>query len=126
GVADVRLTLHDVLPRRGVRVLEVGHEDSRTRVERVGHHLAFNRPRDLAPAILKIVRRGRDSPLTLAQLARLRQEPGVHAGVELCLAFLPTPEQLESPRVELTLEALDERERLAREDLVPYSCVHAV
>ena len=42
GVDEVRLALDAVRPRGRVRVLEVGHEDLRARVERVDHHLAVD------------------------------------------------------------------------------------
>ena len=44
-VAHVSLAVDDVGPRRRARVLEVGHEDLRARVERVDHHLALDRAR---------------------------------------------------------------------------------
>ena len=59
-VREVPLPLDAVLPRRRVRVLEVGHEDLRARVERVDHHLAVDRARDLDAAIGDLVRERRD------------------------------------------------------------------
>jgi hypothetical protein len=46
-VQQVALAFDDVLPGRGVRVLEIGHEDARARVESVDHHLPVDRACDL-------------------------------------------------------------------------------
>src|SRR5437870_11938242 len=50
GIAEVRLALHDVPPRRRVRILEIGHERLRPRVKRIDHHLSIDGPGDLDPA----------------------------------------------------------------------------
>ena len=52
-----------VRPGRRVRVLEVGHEDLRARVERVDHHLAVGRAGDLDAAVLEVGRRLGDLPV---------------------------------------------------------------
>ena len=83
---DVPLALDDVLPRRRVGVLVVGHEDAGARVERVDHHLAVDRAGDLdsggrgrsagASATRHPASRGRPpSPGQEARRARPRRAP---------------------------------------------------
>ena len=59
--ASVRLTWPSMqfCPGRRVRVLEVGHEHLRARVEGVDHHLAVDRAGDLDAAVLQLGRRRR-------------------------------------------------------------------
>ena len=61
-------------PGGGVRVLEVGHEAARARVERVDHELAVGRAGDLDAAVEVVARRRGDLPVALADLARLGEE----------------------------------------------------
>ena len=68
-VDQVRLALDHVRPGRRVRVLEVGHEDLRARVERVDHHLPLGRAGDLDAPVLEVGRRLGDLPVALADLA---------------------------------------------------------
>ena len=65
-VGEVALPVDHVLPRRRVRVLEVGHEDLRAAVQGVDHHLAIGRPGDLDAAVGQIRRRRRHAPVALA------------------------------------------------------------
>ena len=88
-VAQVDLALDVVRPGRRVRVLEVGHEDPRARVERVDDHLPVDRAGDLDAAVAA----GRPAPARrvqspLADLARLGEEVRPLAGVEALLALL--------------------------------------
>ena len=99
----VALAVDDVLPGRRARVLEVGHEDLRARVERVDHHLAVDRSRDLDAAVDEIRRRRRDAEV-------LRR-----AGELTRPALAPPGEQPLALGVQLAVEALDERERLPRQ-----------
>ena len=110
GVAQVRLALDDVRPRRRARVLEVGHEDACAGVQRVDHHLPVDRAGDLAAPVAEVGRRGRDRPVGLAHLPRLLEE------VRPAATRAPPLEELRARGLELMLEALDERERLGRED----------
>ena len=59
---QVDLALDEVRPGRGVRVLEVRHENTGARVEGVDEHLAIGWTRDLDPAVLQIFRRRRHAP----------------------------------------------------------------
>jgi hypothetical protein len=97
-VTQVPLALDAVLPGRRARVLEIGHEHARARVEGVDHHLAVDRARDLDPPVAQVGRRRRDLPLALADVFRLGREVGQRAGVELSLARDPELEQLAPPR----------------------------
>ena len=57
GVHQIQVTLDDVAPGGRERVLEVGHEDVRSGVERIDHHLALDRTGDLDVALLQILGR---------------------------------------------------------------------
>ncbi len=124
GVADVEMPLHDVLPGRRVRVLEIRHEAARAGVERVDHHLAVDRPGDLAAAVLQVGRCRRDAPVAFADLARVGQKRWIRARVEIKLPLGTPLEQLEPPGVELAMEALGERERLPRDGLLLHRADH--
>ena len=106
----------DVAPRRRERVLEVGHEDVRARVERVDHHLALDRTGDLDEPPGEIPRDGRDLPVTVAHFLRLGQEVELLAAIQLALPLRAPGEELLPARIELAVQALDEGQRLARED----------
>src|SRR5919197_2861733 len=99
-VAEVRLALDDVRPGRRARILEVGHEDARARVQRVDHHLPVDRPRDLAAPVAEVGRRGRDRPVGLAYV------PGLLEEVRPAAALAPQLEELLPLRAELALEKL--------------------
>ena len=115
-VADVLLPDDHVLPGRRARVLEVRHEHAGTRVERVDHHLALDRPGDLATAIEQIGRCGRDAPVALPNRAGRVEEAGPLAGREPLGALMARREQLTPARVELPVQQLDELERAGREN----------
>ena len=76
-VAQVDVALDVVVPARRVRVLEVGHEHLRARVERVDDHLAIDRPGDLDAAIGDVgaIRARRSS-----RLRARRASPGRKSG----------------------------------------------
>ena len=116
GVDQVDLAADHVRPRGRVRVLEVGHEAARARVQRVDDHLALGRPGDLDPAVAQRRRGGRDRPLALARAALGEVERA--AGVELGLDPRALREQLAAALVELLVEHGDELERVGRQDLV--------
>ncbi len=116
-VDQVDLALDDVLPRGRVRVLEVGHEDARARVERVDHHLPIDGAGDLDATVLEIGGRGRHSPLAFAHLPSRGEEVRQHAGVELGLALRARVEQAPALGAELALERGDEGERFGGQDL---------
>ena len=117
-VREVDLALDAVLPGGRVRVLEVGHEHLRARVERVDHHLPVDRPRDLDPAVLDLVRHGLDPPVALADVVRLRQEVGQLAVAQALGALLAFGEQLATPRAEPPLQLGEELDRVVGEDVV--------
>ena len=107
-----------VVPRRGVGVLEVGHEPVGARVQRVDRHLAIGRPGDLDPPLLHVLRDGRDGPVALADLARVGQEV---EHLPLGQPRAPAPprlEQLLAPGAEPALQLGHELERVGGDDLV--------
>ena len=96
----VHLAGHHVGPGRRERVLEVGHEDARARVERVDHHLPLDRSGDLDPAVGE-VRRGSATAHSPSRTRRSPPESGQFAGLEPAPDLPPAPEQLAPPGLEL-------------------------
>ena len=70
-IHEILLSRHDVRPRGGAGVLQIGHEDARTGVEGVDHHLPVHRPGDLDAAVGEVGRSGRNLPCRLAHRRRL-------------------------------------------------------
>ena len=115
-VRQVDLALDAVLPGRRVRVLEVGHEHLRARVERVDHHLPVDRAGDLDAAVLQLGRDRRDAPVALADVLRLGQEVGQLAVAQPLRPLVPRVEQLAPPRAEPALELGEELDCVVGED----------
>ncbi len=111
-ILEVRLPLDHVAPRRRERVLEIRHEDPRPRIQRVDHHLALDRARDLHPPVLQVRRRRRHRPLRAPHLLRLRQEARTFTRVQRRLPRRPPLQQLPPPRAEPPLQRDDERQRI--------------
>ena len=120
-VREVDLALDAVLPGRRVRVLEVGHEHLRARVERVDHHLPVDRAGDLDAAVLQLGRDRRDAPVALADLLRLGEEVGQLAVAQPLRPLVPRVEQLAPPRAEPALELGEEVDRVGGEDALALS-----
>ncbi len=115
---EVLLTADDVVPGRRVRVLEVGHEDARARVERVDDHLLVDRSRDLDASIADVLRHRRADPVAATDVPRLGEEIElVLAGVERALAPSSAVHQLGDRASERPLQIRYEGEGLRRENL---------
>ena len=99
-VGQVALAVDAVEPGRRVRVLEVGHEHPCARVERVDHHLAVDRARDLDAPVGDLVGRRRNAPVAGPDLGRLGQEVGQLAAVEPLEPLLAPREELDPARPE--------------------------
>ena len=98
-IAQVVLTLDVVAPSRRVGVLEVGHEHTGARVERIDDHFAVDRPGDFDAPVDQVFRDGRDLPVAFADRSGLGQEVGKPACVNLPLNFFAQCEQLLPPRL---------------------------
>jgi hypothetical protein len=103
-VVQVDLALDHVAPRRGVGVLEVGHEAVGARVERVDDQLAIRRPGDLHPALTQRFGHGRDPPVAGADLLSLGQEVEHLALGQAGPALHPGAQQLLAPVLEFGME----------------------
>src|SRR5882672_6524971 len=108
GIVQIDLALDHVGPGRAVGVLEIRHEGRGAAVERVDHHLAIGRPRDLDAAIEHILRLRRDGPVAGAHLRRLGKKIGQFAGVELALTCGAVGEQTLAARFESAVQLGDE------------------
>jgi hypothetical protein len=117
-VDEIGLPLHAVRPRGRVRVLEIGHEAPCSRVERVDHHLALDRARDLNAAVAEIGGDRSDLPVALAHLAGLGEEVRPLAGLEPLLSLHADLQQLLADGVEAAMQPGDELERLVGEDVL--------
>jgi len=85
GVAQIDLAVDHVLPGRGGRILEIGHERLHRCVERIDDHLAIDRPGDFYASIQKIRRHRRNAPGGGACRGGFRQEFRQCAGIQLLL-----------------------------------------
>ena len=117
-IREVPLAGDAVLPGGGVRVLEVGHEDLRARVERVDHHLAVDRAGDLDATVGDLVRERRDPPVAGAHVGRLLEEVGQLACGQPAEPLRAAREELAAPVAELALEVGEEGDGVRREDVV--------
>jgi hypothetical protein len=111
-IAQIELSLQMVVPLRRVGVLEVGHEHIGARVECVDDHLAIHRTGDLDAAVDNVGRDRRACPIGFADRARLRQEVGQRARIELRLASGASSEQLRATPAECPLQLGSQRHRL--------------
>ena len=118
GIDERRLSGDDVGPRRRERVLEVGHEHPRPRIEGVDHHLGLGRTGDLDAPVIEVGRCRSDGPVGLADVARPRQEVERHAVLELGLALLASLQEVDADRAEPTLQVGDEGEGVVGQDPV--------
>ena len=107
-----------VSPGRRVGVLEVGHEASGARVQRVDHQLAVGRADDLDPAVGVVgTRRGGLPGGVLPYLPGLGEEVEPAAGGDGGVAPRAGGEQLPAASVEAAVQLRQEGERVGREDL---------
>src|SRR5699024_3212475 len=119
-IIEVELTVDDIVPGRGTRVLEVGEPHLRAGIQRVDRHLPVGRPCDLDPAVHQPGRGSRDLPVWVVPYpARLGEEiQRLLAGCE-CLAPMPANvQQFPTSSGESVVELGDEPERRRGEDLV--------
>src|SRR3546814_10440532 len=100
-VEQICLPLDDIGPAWRRRVLEVGHETLRARVERVDHHLAVCRAGNLYAAIEEVGGNVADPPIPGADRSGFRQEVGERAGIEGPLPFRPRLQRSEEHTSEL-------------------------
>src|SRR6185295_13225536 len=96
-ITQVHLTAHQIVPGRRERILAVGHEHLRTRVQGVDDHLAIRRSGDLYAAIEEIWRDGRDAPVGFADRAGLGEEIRQLARIQRTLPAFSSREQLMDP-----------------------------
>ena len=109
----------DVLPQRGVGVLEVGEPHLRAGVERVDGHLAVGRAGDLGAAVDQAGGVRRDPPgVVLADVLGLGEEVEAAAAGDLLVARGAGSDQLAAARVEGPVQAGEEVERLVGQHLV--------
>ncbi len=80
-------------------------------------HLAIDRPGDLDAAVLDVGRHRRARPVALAHGARLGQEIGQLAGIELAPGASRAGQQLAAAAAEGALQLGGEGDGLGREDL---------
>ncbi len=118
AVDEIGLAIDQVRPGRGRRILEVGHERPRARIQRVDDHLGGRRTGDLDPAIAKVAGCRRDLPVRIADNggvgAEVRKLLRVVAGLPLDALGKQGP----PPRVEPAMHVAKQDQRLGGQDLV--------
>ena len=117
-VGQVALPVDHVLPRRRVRILEIGHEHLRAAVQRVDHHLAIRRPRDLHAPVGKVMGRGRHPPVAHTHAHRLLEEVRQLAVAQPLRTRGARCEDLLPAGAELALEQVEELDGGGRENVV--------
>jgi hypothetical protein len=117
-VPQVELALDQVLPQRGVGVLEVGQPHLRAGVERVDRHLRVGGAGDLDPPVDQAGGRRRHLPVGFAHRAGLLQEAQVGAGGDRGVPRSTGVEERPPPGLELPVQRGEEVERLRGQDLV--------
>jgi hypothetical protein len=115
-VPQILLAFNIVAPGRRIRVLEVGHVNIGSRVQRVDDHLAIDRSGDLDATIGEVRGDARDLPILAAQLGRLSEEIGQFAGIERCLALGACVQQRAAPCSSPPMERRHEFKGFCRED----------
>src|SRR5262245_33868607 len=116
-IPQVDLALKVVIPGGRVRILEISHEDIGAGVERVDDHLPLDRPGDLHPAVLQIVRDWRDCPIALANLFCLRKKVRETTFGDLPLSSHSLFQQLPPAILELPGEFGEKLYRISRQNL---------
>ena len=115
-LGEVGLAADHVVPHRRVGVLEVDHEDIRTRIECVDEHLGFGRAGDLHPPVGQRRRRRRHLPVAVAHAGRLREEVGLVPGPEAGPPLGPGGQNPLPSAADPPLQVGDEGQRLGSED----------
>jgi hypothetical protein len=93
GSHTVELPVHDVRPWRRECIFEIGHEDLRSGIERVDHHLAVDRPSDLYSSVVEVSWGGADCPLGRSDRRGVREEIRALAFIEAPLPLVTLGEQ---------------------------------
>ena len=94
GVAKIEVPVQIVRPRRRIRVLEIGHEHVRARIERVDNHLPVDRPGDFHATVHQIRGNGGDGPFRLANVLGFGQEVGQFPRVDPRLPLDAAPQAI--------------------------------
>ena len=99
-VPQIVLAFNIVIPGRRIRVLEVGHENVGSRVQRVDDHLAIDWPGNFHAAIAQIPRYRSHSPIALPDFSRPRQKVRKLAVIDVLLHGSPPRQQFLPLRLE--------------------------
>ena len=118
GIAQIDLAVDQVVPRRRVGVLEIGHENLRAGVQRVDDHLAVHGPGNLHAAVENVGGQRRHASTSASRICFcFGEKVGLLAGIEPLLPLLARVEQRFAPLVERALQVDDKGDRLRRQDL---------
>ncbi len=118
GVVEVDLAAEDVVPVRGVGVLEVGEPHLGARCQRVDRHLALGGAGDLHPTVGEVGRGGRDAPLPRPHVGGLRKEVEGAGRGDLGPPVAAPGKELVAPRTEPALQVGEEGQCVRRQDLL--------
>jgi len=118
GVAQIDLTLHDVVPQRRIGVFEVRHKDLGARVEGVDDHLAVDGAGDFGAAIAEVRWDWCDLPIVGPDVCGLGVEIGQHPCFELVPARNAPCQECTAALFVALDQILDKSQRLTRQNLV--------
>jgi hypothetical protein len=88
GIAEIDLTVEQVVPKRSARVLKISHEYLCAGVKRVDDHLAVNGTGDLYAAVQDVVGQRCHRPRALANVPGFFKKIGFFPGIESFLPFM--------------------------------------
>src|SRR5712691_3795696 len=119
-VAQVDLSLNDVLPSGAAGILEISHEHVGAGIKRVDNHLALDRSGDLHAAVLQVARRWRDAPVAFPDMLSLQQKIRTLACIEFRLAGNARLHQFTAPAFKFAYQLGHKMQGLRREDLCKF------
>src|SRR5215831_770019 len=115
-VDQVDLPQNDVRPRRRQGVFEIRHEDRSAGVQGVDHHFSLDRPGDLDPALLQLLRCRCHPPVAGPYVLSPGQEIKRRPAVDLSLTFPAALEKRLAGWLELAVQLLEKGQSFRGED----------
>src|SRR4029077_4109452 len=111
-IPQINLAFHQIVPRRGIGIFEISHEDFRTGIQCIDHHLTIGRTSDLHSAILYIPWYGSYGPIALAHVLGFGQETRHLAGIQIRLPLASSLQKLFAPLIKVSMKRGDKFDSL--------------
>src|ERR1700730_2746174 len=103
-IAKVDLAFDHVCPSRRIGIFAIGHENFRTRIERVDYHFSIGWTRNFDPSILKIRGDRSNCPSRFSNLLCFGEEIWCLAGIDFGLSSCSSRQQFFAAPIELAVE----------------------